>query len=52
MFSGHVFDWLVDEIGPRQEFVDAAVGMATDDPGDDVGEVGERIDAGELAGFD
>ena len=29
-----------------------AVGMAVDDPGDDVGEVGLRIDAVELAGLD
>src|SRR4051812_48387870 len=39
-------------IGPRQEFIDAAVGMAVDDLGDHVSEVGVRVDAGELAGFD
>jgi hypothetical protein len=27
-------------IGPRQEFIDTAVGMAVDDLGDHVGEVG------------
>ena len=42
----------VGEIGPGQEFVDLAVGMAVDDPGDDVGEIGVRIDAAELAGLD
>jgi hypothetical protein len=38
--------------GPRQEVVDAAVGMTVDDFGDDVGEVGERIDTGEFASLD
>ena len=36
----------------RQEFVDAAVRMAVDDLGDDVGEVGLRIDGIEFAAFD
>ena len=46
MFSGHVFHWLVDGVGPGQELVDAAVGMAVDDLGDDVGEIGVRVDVG------
>jgi hypothetical protein len=31
---------LVDVVDPGQEFTDAAVGMAVDDLGEDVGEVG------------
>jgi hypothetical protein len=32
--------------------VDLAVGVAVDDPGEDVGEVAERFDSVEFAGFD
>ena len=39
-------------IGPGQQLVDPAVGMAVDDLGDDVGEIGLRIDAAEFAGLD
>jgi hypothetical protein len=37
---------------PGQEFVDAVLRMAVDDAGDDIGEIGLRIGAGQLAGFD
>jgi hypothetical protein len=40
------------DIGPGQEFVEPALGMAIDDAADDVGEVGVRFDADELAGLD
>lgn len=43
---------LLGGIGPRQQFVDLAVRVAIDDPGDDVGEICVRLDANELAGFD
>lgn len=51
LFSGRVVERLSGGIGPRQEFIDTAVGMTIDDLGDHVGEVGARIDAVELAGF-
>ena len=37
------------DVGPWQEIVDLAVGVAVDDPSDDVGEIAERL---EFAGFD
>ena len=52
MFSGHVPERGCDGIGPGEEFIEAALGVAVDDAGDDVGEVGVRIDADKLAGFD
>ena len=52
MFSGHGLEVGSGGIGPGQELVDAAVGVAVDDAGDDVGEVGVRLDADELAGLD
>jgi hypothetical protein len=39
-------------IGPRQQVIDLAVGVAVDDPGDDVGKVGVRLYADEFAGLD
>ena len=52
MFSGHGLDFGRGGVGPGQEVVDLAVGMAVDDPGDDVGDVGLRIDDVEFAGLD
>ena len=52
MFSGHGLEGGAACIGPRQEIVDFAIGMAVDDFGDDVGEIGEGIDAAELARLD
>jgi hypothetical protein len=40
------------DVGPRQKLVDAFVWVAVDDPGYDVGEVGLRFDANELASLD
>ena len=37
---------------PGKQLVDLAVRMAIDDPGEDVGEVGNRVDVVQLAGFD
>src|SRR6476646_7157722 len=37
---------------PGKQLVDLAVRMAVDDPGEDVGEVGNRVDVVQLAGFD
>lgn len=51
MFSGHVPEGLCSRIGPRQEFVDAAIGMIVDDLGDDIGQVGVWFDTDELAGL-
>jgi hypothetical protein len=39
-------------IGPRQEVVDLAVKVSVDELGDDLCEVGLRLDADELAGLD
>lgn len=50
--SGHVPEGWRDGIGPRQEIVDAAVRVAIDDSGDDVGKIGLRFDAEKLAGLD
>ena len=52
MLSGHVPERFPGGIGPGQEFVDAAVGMAIDDLGDDVGEIDLRIDGIEFAALD
>ena len=52
LFLGHCLEVGDRGVGAGQEFVDVAVGMAVDDPGDDVGEVGLRIDGVEFAGFD
>jgi len=38
-------------ISPGQELIDLAVGMAVDDPGKDVIEIGQRIDMVQLAGL-
>ena len=41
--SGHGLKvWL--SVGPRQELIDVAIGMAIDDPGEDVSQVAERVD--------
>jgi hypothetical protein len=37
MFSGHGLEFWLAAISPRQQIVDATVGMAVDDLGDDVG---------------
>ena len=52
MLRGHTRDVLAGGIGPRQEFVDFAVGVAVDDFRDDVGEIGLRVDGVELASLD
>ena len=50
--SGQVPESGLSRICLRRQFIDAAVGMSADDPGDDVGEIGVRLDAVELGGFD
>jgi hypothetical protein len=50
MFSGHGFDG--GGVGPGQEIVDLAIGVAVDDFGYNVGEIHEVIDAVELACLD
>jgi hypothetical protein len=41
VFSSHGFEvWLT--VDPWQQLIDVAVGMALDELGEDVGEVGER----------
>src|SRR6266849_3533922 len=52
MFSGHVFEGCGGGIGPRQQVVEAAVGVSVDDFRDGLGEIGVRFDIGELAGLD
>ena len=48
--SGHGADGR--DVGPGQERVEPAVGMALDDVGDDIGDVAPRLDAVQLAGLD
>lgn len=38
-------------VGPGQQVVELALGMACNDAGDDVSEVSVRVDAVELGGF-
>src|ERR1700733_6989423 len=52
MFSGRGLEGGSVSIGPRQEIVDFAIGMAVDDFSDDVGEIGEGLDVVELARLD
>ena len=49
-FSGHGFDFL--SVSPRQQPVDVAVWMTVDDPGEDVGQIPERVDVIQLTGLD
>ena len=44
LFSGHIPERVLGGVGPGQEFVDAAVGMAVDDLDNNVAEIGLRID--------
>ena len=52
MLSGHGFERGAGGVSPRQEVVNLTAGMAVDDPGGDVGEIGVRLDPAELACFD
>jgi hypothetical protein len=52
MSSGHVPEGSGGVIGPRQEFVEAAVGVSVDDLCDDFREVRARIDPCEFARLD
>ncbi|MBA8905022.1 hypothetical protein HNQ95_000786 [Aminobacter ciceronei] len=51
MFSGHGLELELVDVDPRQEIVDLAVGVAVDDPGEDISEIAERFDTIELAGL-
>ena len=52
MFSGHVSERWGGGVGPWQQVVDLTIRVTIDDLRDDVGEVGMRFDADELAGLD
>ena len=39
-------------VGPGQQLIDGAVGMTVDDPGEDVGQVHERVDIVQFTGLD
>jgi hypothetical protein len=52
VFSGHGLEFWRRGVGPGQEFVKTALGMAVDDARDDVGQVAVRLDLDELAGLD
>jgi len=45
LLSGHGFEFGLGDVGPWQEIVDPPVWVAVDDPCDDIGEIGERLDA-------
>ena len=47
-FSGHGFKVRLS-VGPWQQLIDVAVRMTVDDPGEGVGEIGQRIDVVEFA---
>ena len=49
---GPFSDEVVTATGPRQQLIDVAIRVTIDDPGEDVSQVGERIDAVQLTGFD
>jgi hypothetical protein len=51
MSSGHCLELGGSSVGPWQEFIDGAIGMA-DDLGEHVGEIGVWIDAAQLAILD
>jgi hypothetical protein len=51
MFSGHCAEFVSLDVGPWQEVVDLAVRVAIDDPGEDIGEIAEGLDAVEFAGL-
>ena len=50
--SGHGLFGLWLDVGEGQEFVEAAHGMAVDDLGEDIGQIGLRIDGKHFAGCD
>jgi hypothetical protein len=52
VFSGHTHEGWFGWISPGQEIVDPAVGMAVDDFGDDIREIGMRVDVTKFAGLD
>lgn len=52
LFSGHGPEFGSREVGPGQQVVDLAVRVAIDDPGEDIGEIAEGLDAVQFAGFD
>jgi hypothetical protein len=52
MSSGHGPERGRGGVGPWQEFVETALGMAVDDAADDVGQVVVGLQADELAGLD
>lgn len=43
---------MLSRIGPAQQLTNATVGIAVDNPADDFGEIGVRLDAVNLCGFD
>ena len=45
-------EWLGADVGPWEKFVDCPGEVTADDPGECVGEIGVRVDAVQLAGFD
>jgi hypothetical protein len=50
--SGHGFGWRRGGVDPGQQFVDGAIWIGVYDLGEDVGEVGVRVNAVELARLD
>jgi len=46
-----VLEFVRGDVSPGQDIIDPAIGMAVDDVGEDVGEIGELLDVVELAGL-
>jgi hypothetical protein len=50
-FQGHGFEVSLS-VCPWQQLIDIVIGMTVGDPGEDVGQVSERIDVVQLTSFD
>jgi hypothetical protein len=44
VFSGHGLEFVRGDVGSGQQLVDLAIGVSLDDPGEDVGNIAERLD--------
>jgi hypothetical protein len=44
LVSGHGLEFVRGDVSPGQDIIDPAIGMAVDDVGEDVGEIGELLE--------
>jgi hypothetical protein len=52
VFSGHALELWHDRVLPGQEIIEPGLRVTVDDAADNVGQVGVRLDAEQLAAFD